>query len=156
MWNGCKTHQIWHTLRVIWNRNVGNQKIWNREIVSCRAGKSDVVVVGNRGLGPLSQARPGGGPASRPMGSQHSVCGPMRARGGAERGEWSWRKGWWVKWAMIMGNAVQGNHDYDQIMDHHRHREDEFIKIILYFDNFRGERTLNSVWEAFCWSKEIL
>ena len=50
MWNGCKTHQIWHTLRVIWNRNVGNQKIWNREIVSCRAGKSDVVVVGNRGL----------------------------------------------------------------------------------------------------------
>ena len=51
---------------------------------------------------------------------------------------------------MIMGNAVQGNHDYDQIMDHHRHREDEFIKIILYFDNFRGERTLNSVWEGYC------
>ena len=47
---------------------------------------------------------------------------------------------------MIMGNAVQGNHDYDQIMDHHRHREDEFIKMVLNFDNFRGERTLNSVW----------
>ena len=37
------------TLRVIWNRNVGNLEIWNREVVSCRAGKSDV---GNPGLGP--------------------------------------------------------------------------------------------------------
>ena len=52
---------------------------------SCRAGKSDAVV-GEPWARPLRKARPGG-PGSRPMRSQDCGFGPMRARGGAERGE---------------------------------------------------------------------
>ena len=89
MWSGCKTHQIWHTVCVISNRNVGNLEIWNREVVS--RGEIWSSGGGEPWARPLRKARPAG-PDSRPMRSEDCGFGRMGARGGAERGEWAGEK----------------------------------------------------------------